>query len=250
MLSMRFPGGAAKALTLSYDDGVEQDVRLIDILDKAGIRCTFNLNSGIFAPEGFSWPQGQIHRRMCASAVRALYDTSRHEVAVHTLTHPDLTRLPVSGMVREIYGDRRNLEDMFGVLVRGAAYPFGTDWLRLKATCHHGDPMLEELCTRFLEQTPRRDEPALFYLWGHSYEFEANDNWDLIERFAARMGHQPDIWYATNIEIYDYVAAWRGMLWSADGRKLRNTSALTLWARTDSGRTLEIPAGATVAVED
>ena len=280
MLSMRFPGGAAKALTLSYDDGVEQDVRLIDILDKAGIRCTFNLNSGIFAPEGFSWPQGQIHRRMCASAVRALYDTSRHEVAVHTLTHPDLTRLPVSGMVREIYGDRRNLEDMFGVLVRGAAYPFGTysdetvdalrdcgivycrtveashgfdiprDWLRLKATCHHGDPMLEELCTRFLEQTPRRDEPALFYLWGHSYEFEANDNWDLIERFAARMGYQPDIWYATNIEIYDYVAAWRGMLWSADGRKLRNTSALTLWARTDSGRTLEIPAGATVAVED
>ena len=278
MLSMRFPGGAAKALTLSYDDGVEQDVRLIDILDRAGIRCTFNLNSGCFAPEGFAWPEGQIHRRMSASAVRALYDTGRHEVAVHTLTHPDLTRLPSSGIVREIYEDRRNLEDMFGVLVRGAAYPYGTyndevvdalrscgiaycrtveathgfdiprDWLRLKATCHHGDPMLEELCDRFLEKTPKRDEPALFYLWGHSYEFEDHGNWDLIERFAARMGRQPDVWYATNIEVYDYVTAWRRLEWSLDGRRAVNPSARTLWAALD-GRTFEIPGGTLVEID-
>ena len=33
-LFMRFPQGNPKALTLSYDDGVEQDIRLMEILDK------------------------------------------------------------------------------------------------------------------------------------------------------------------------------------------------------------------------
>ena len=49
---MRFPGGLRKAVTLSYDDGVEQDRELIGILDQAGLKCTFNLNSGCFPPEG------------------------------------------------------------------------------------------------------------------------------------------------------------------------------------------------------
>ena len=40
---MRFPGGKKKALTLSYDDGVEQDIRLIDIMKKNGLKGTFNL---------------------------------------------------------------------------------------------------------------------------------------------------------------------------------------------------------------
>ena len=122
---MRFPNGLRKALTLSYDDGVEQDRQLIGILDAAGLKCTFNLNSGCFPPEGHVWPEGQIHRRMPASAVQALYK-GEHEVAVHTLTHPDLTQLPLSEMVRELTEDRLNLEKMFGTLVRGAAYPYGT----------------------------------------------------------------------------------------------------------------------------
>ena len=49
---MRFPGGLAKALTFSYDDGVEQDIRLVEILDKYGMKGTFNLNSGCYAKPG------------------------------------------------------------------------------------------------------------------------------------------------------------------------------------------------------
>ena len=45
--TLLFPGGKRKALTLSYDDGVEQDITLMGILDKYGIKCTFNLNSGL-----------------------------------------------------------------------------------------------------------------------------------------------------------------------------------------------------------
>lgn len=49
---MRFPEGRKKAVTLSYDDGVEQDMRLVEVMEKYGLKGTFNLNSGLFAPEG------------------------------------------------------------------------------------------------------------------------------------------------------------------------------------------------------
>ena len=279
MLNIRFPEGKCKALTLSYDDGVEQDERLISILDGAGLRCTFNLNSGCFAPEGFTWPQGQIHRRLPASRVRELYAGGRHEVAVHTLTHPDLTQLPPVGMVKEIYEDRCNLEAMFGGLVRGAAYPYGTysdetvealrscgivycrtvesshgfalprDWLRLKPTCHHGDPMLEELCEAFLHLGTGARPGCLFYLWGHAYEFEADNNWEIMERFAEKMGGRGDTWYATNIAIHDYVQAFRQLEMNAAGTAVFNPTVTDLWAETDTDPCRRLPAGEVTALK-
>ncbi len=272
---MRFPEGLRKALTLSYDDGVEQDRQLIELLDAAGLKCTFNLNSGCFAPEGHVWPAGQIHRRLPQSAVKALYGGG-HEVAVHTLTHPDLTQLPLNEIVRELREDRLNLEALFGTLVRGAAYPYGTysdevvealkacglvycrtvwssrdfsipqDWLRLRPTCHHGDPELEALCDRFLKDDAR-PWSRLFYLWGHAYEFEAADNWDVIRRFADRMGGRTDIWYATNIAVHDYVEAWRRLQLSADGRMAHNPTAAALWAE-QNGKVIRIGPGETVTL--
>ncbi len=278
MLTMRFPGGKPKALTLSYDDGVEQDRTLMEILDRHGLRCTFNLNSGCFAPEGHRWPEGQIHRRMSRSDVLALYGGTPHEVAVHTLTHPDLTRLPATEILREIYEDRKNLEALFGRIVRGAAYPYGTysdeavealrqcgivycrtvssshdfqipsDWLRLRPTCHHDDPDLEALCDRFLKDTGWFNS-RLFYLWGHAYEFEANHNWDRIESFAAKMGGHDDIWYCTNIQVVDYVRAWQGLEVSLDRLRIHNPSDVTLWAETAPGRMTVLDPGATVTVD-
>lgn len=79
------------------------------------------------------------------------------------------------------------------------------------------------------------------------YEFEANDNWQLIRDFSARMGGRDEIWYATNIEVYDYVAAWRQLIVSADGKKVRNPTATLLFAETDGGRIWEIGPGETKA---
>ena len=265
-----FPGGLRKALTLSYDDGVEQDVRLMAILDRAGIKATFNLNSGCFAAPGTVYPPGQVHRRMTEQQVLSLYGGSGHEVAVHCLTHADLTNLPREGMVREIFTDRMNLERLFGGMVRGAAYPYGAcsdeavealracgirycrtvessrdfqiprDWLRLRPTCHHGDPQLTALCDRFLARNPFRSE--LFYLWGHAYEFEAEDNWRVIEEFAARMGNREDIWYATNIQVCDYVTAYRALAVTAAGDRVWNPTALPVWLE-EKGRTICVAPG-------
>ena len=273
MPKLLFPQGRRKALTLSYDDGVEQDRRLISILDRHGLRATFNLNSGCFPQEGVTYPAGTIHRRMPLSWCKETYDTSIHEVATHALTHPMMTELSQPQVLREILLDRENLEAAFGGLVRGFAYPFGAysdaiveslraagiayartvyathnfniplDWLLLHPTCHHDDPELDALCDRFLSD-PARFASRLFYLWGHAYEFEEKNNWDVIERFAERMGGHDDIWYATNIEIVDYVNAYRQLLFSADGKRVFNPTTKTLWM-THESETVRLAPGET-----
>ncbi|MBE5804819.1 MAG: polysaccharide deacetylase [Clostridiales bacterium] len=255
---MLFPNGLRKALTLSYDDGVEQDAELISILNLHGLKCTFNLNSGLWAPEGTVYPEGTIHRRMPLSQAKLLYADGEHEVAVHCLTHASLTECNTEQAVWEVMKDRENLERDFGGIIRGMAYPFGTyndqavnvlrtcgiryartvhsthdfsmpqDWLRLGATCHHSDPQLMALADRFLAD-PASFCPRLFYLWGHSYEFEADNNWNVIEEFAEKMGGREDIWYATNIEICNYHLAYQKLEFSADGKTVFNPTATELW---------------------
>ena len=256
---MLYPQGKLKALTLSYDDGVEQDIRLIEIMNRHGLKGTFNLNSGQFAPEGTTYPAGHIHRRMTEKAVLELYGGSGHEVAIHALYHGDLPNIPAAHAIWQVMRDKEKLENLFHCIVRGMAYPYGTvtpelaktlgdcgvaysrtvesthrfdlphNWLQLPATCHHNDPKLMELARQFAEAQNYR--ATLFYLWGHSYEFEANDNWHVIEEFAEYMGGREDIWYATNIEIYDYIQAWHSMHVSADGRRVYNPTAQNLWLR-------------------
>lgn len=270
---MRFPNGKAKALTLSYDDGVIQDKRLIDILKPYGIKATFNINSGMFGAE-----DAVNAGRMSLKQVKELYANSGHEVAIHSLTHPFLEKLPLPIAVDDVLADRKNLEETFGGVVRGMAYPFGTysdtliealrdigiaysrttisthdfrlplDWLRLTATCHHNDTLLSELTEKFINANPDderfRRESLLFYLWGHSYEFDNNDNWNVIEEFAPKIGNRDDIWYATNIEIYDYIEAYHNLKFSVNGEWVYNPSGLAVWFEKD-GKLQTVFAGET-----
>jgi hypothetical protein len=259
--TMRYPGGKAKALTLSYDDGIFEDFRLIDIMTKHGLKGTFNINAQHM--NATTKPADAHRERLTAEQARALYRPSGNEVALHGYTHPHLELLSRERMAYEIVMDRVGLEQMTGEIVRGMAYPFGTtnndvvdcleacgvayartvvssgnfslprnkrDWLTLPATCHHNDARLMKLAEQFVNNTPRPHDPSLmFYLWGHAYEFAINDNWDVIERFAEYMGGHEDIWYATNIEIYEYIEAYGQLRWSADGNIVHNPTATTLY---------------------
>ena len=74
-----------------------------------------------------------------------------------------------------------------------------TDLLEFHPTCHHNDEKLFELAEKFLALPD--DTPALFYVWGHSYEFDGDDNWDRIEKFCRMMAGKDDIFYGTNSEV-------------------------------------------------
>ena len=276
-LCLCYPGGLHKALTLSYDDGVEQDKKLISIMVKHGLKGTFNLNSGIYAAEGTVYPEGTVRRRMTEAEVSALYMKNGMEIATHGYTHPFLNRLPAYVTTKEIVEDRRKLEEQFGCVVRGHAYPFGCfndtvidilkqsgivyartvrsthnfylpeNWLTLDPTCHHDDPELFNLCDTFLEKENDWGYPMMFYLWGHAYEFEGNNNWERIEAFAEKMGGHDDIWYATNIEIYNYVECFKQLRFTADVTMVENPTATDIWFSYDN-KPYMVKAGGTIKI--
>lgn len=274
---MRFPGGKAKALTLSYDDGVEADVRLLQIMKENGLRGTFNLNSARYAPKDTGYTKENVHARMSRSKCIEVFKNSGMEIAAHGLTHPRLERLSAPACAYEVLQDRMELEKDYDRIVRGMAYPFGTysdevvevlkqcgivyartvesterfdvptDWLRMPATCHHNNPRLMELAKGFAEAKIAAG-PALFYLWGHSYEFDDNNNWHVIEEFAEYIGNREDIWYATNMEIYEYVTAYKQLIFSLDGKHIQNPTGVNLYFEVE-GQTYTVMAGETIALD-
>lgn len=271
-IQMCFPGGRPKAFTLSYDDGVKQDVRLIEIMKRYGIKGAFNINSGRFSDrtfEGWMMPYDEM---------RAAYDCENVEIAVHSYTHPTMTEMPTYLNVYEIVKDREFIEQNFGKITRGMAYPNGlvnaamartaaecgiayartikstrtfdipTDWLLLDPTCHHNDEKLFELADKFVNDAPRRQNEMpswLFYVWGHSYEFDNDGNWDRIEKLLSLVGGRDDVWYATNIEIYDYTMAYKSLVYSLDQKMVHNPSATDVWIYKNPN-IVKIPSGQTV----
>ena len=113
---IRFPGGKAKALTFSYDDGVREDIQLVEILKKHGMHGTFNVNAGLC---------GASVAHLTEKEVQALYLPAGQELSCHMLTHPFPTRLTAPRLVYEITEDRRRLEALTDGIVCGMAYPYG-----------------------------------------------------------------------------------------------------------------------------
>lgn len=226
--------GKMKAVTFSYDDAVTQDIRLIDIFNKYGLKATFNINSELLGLENSLVREGQTvnHTKIHRDQVREIY--LGHEVAAHTLTHPLLTQLDESEIIRQVEVDRKNLEAIVGYDVVGMAYPGGgvnnndyvanvirnhtgiqyartttstfhfdlqDNLLRWNPTVYHHQEweQMEKLAEDFIALKP--DKPQIFYIWGHSYEFDIHQSWDRFERFCGRISGHDDIFYGTNREV-------------------------------------------------
>ncbi len=268
---MLFPNFKKLAFTLSYDDATRDDIRLVEIMQKHGLKGTFNLNSGTLNNEN----------RIRKDEVFDLYIKTGNEVAVHGVKHHHLTDLTDQMIIEEVFEDRKELERLTGRIVNGMAYAFGDyddrvisvlkkcgilysrtvksthnfnmndNWLEMPATCHHDDERLFELLDEFLKddvQYAWQKRPKLFYLWGHSYEFARNNNWERIEKIGEKIGRRDDVWYATNGEIVNYVEAYKSLVYSADGKIISNPSALDVYIRTLDDKQVLIKAGESVSL--
>ena len=259
---MLWPNGRTKAFTLSYDDGIQQDQRLLELLNRFQIKGTFNLNGGLLGQEGTvsAGKRNVSHHKIPASEIPALY--AGHEVAVHGYYHSCMYAMDLARCTREILSCRLSLEEILKQPLTGFAYAFGIwnptilealkacgityartikstyrfeipeDFLLWNPTCHHDDERLFELAEQFLSDAPIFSffGPAkLFYIWGHSYEFDQNNNWNHMETFLQKMSGQKDVWYATNREIRQYADAYSRLIFSADGSVVNNPSALSVW---------------------
>ena len=262
-----FPEGKHKVLTMSYDDGKIPDRRLVELFNEHGIKGTFNVNSGL-EDNPF---KNFYDERIPLSEYPQVY--KGHEVACHTVTHPTIARCPKEQIVRQILEDRSALEKIMGYTVRGLAYPNGsfsdevvdaaracgirhcrtvtsshsfdmpTDFLRWNPTCRHGEAAFENLYNDFID-AHKTQYLYMLYVWGHSYEFDRDNNWEIIEKFSKKIGNKSDIWYATNIDIVDYLDAQSRVQVSVDGDFAYNPSARSVWLEVDN-KTVELNGGVT-----
>lgn len=228
--------GKKKAITFSYDDGVTQDRRLIEIFNKYNLKATFNLNSELLGKEGALAVKGiQVnHTKNKPEDVKHIYEG--HEVAVHTLTHPNLVKIEDENeIIRQVEQDRINLSELVGYEVVGMAYPCGApncdnrvaniikentgvryartvtvtksfepfcDLYQYQGTLfHHGNwDILFDMGKAFVEL--ETDTPKVFYIWGHAYEFDIYpERWKLFEEFCEMISNRADIFYGTNKEV-------------------------------------------------
>lgn len=250
---MRFPGGKTKALTLSYDDGNLADLKLMEILKRYNIKATFNLNSGMM--------QREFNNRFTKEEATNSYDTTFFEIASHGIHHANIENISGSELVKEYYEDKKNLEQMFSQPVLGGAYPYGNyngellellkimgmkyfrttrstysfalpkNPLLLDPTIRHKDLRLNELVDAFVKAQPDHN-PYLFYLWGHSFEFDFDNNWEVIETFAQKVSNKEEIWYATNIEIVKYIEAFNRLEVTIGFDSIYNPSGIDVWITT------------------
>lgn len=256
-----FKDGKRHICTFSYDDCPPDDYKLVEIFNRYGMKATFNVNSVNFERD----------YGVNGEDVSTLY--KGHEVAVHTVNHPWIEKCANVTLINQVIEDRKNIEKYCGYVVRGMAYPYGTydedsikilkscgivyartaggtngfnfptDFMKWTGTCHHNNA--EPCVDRFISALDSAWASNLLYIWGHSFEFPKSDEYgfDYMERLCAKLAeHKDKIWFATNIEIYDYIMAQKSLQVAADESFVYNPTQIDVWVVKD-GKDYKIPAG-------
>jgi peptidoglycan/xylan/chitin deacetylase (PgdA/CDA1 family) len=224
-------------ITFSFDDGTVQDIRLTGLMKKYGLKGTFNLNSGNFGTHHRIVHEGIDcdHTEVEASQVRDIY--AGFEIASHTVNHPSLLDCSDAEIIHQVGDDCKTLEALSGQKIVGMAYPggpcydgrvirtimentpvryardtishhtfaFPSDFMRWEPSAKMEDKEIFDLIERFKTSPSGKDE--LFYIWGHSFEFDKFGSWDRVERIFAALSGLSGAEYVTNGDVYRYVTA-------------------------------------------
>lgn len=263
MIRKLYPGGKAKAFNISYDDGVLQDVRFVELLNRYGLKGTFNLNSALMK-EQFQWVHecGMRVERLPVHIVRELYHG--HEIASHTAHHPYMHDLTHAQILNEMWSDRYYLEKWVGMEVCGFAVPFtyyspliaqcarnvGFEYTRIseetnsyvpsedyywwRGSKFHWDEDLENFVDGFLQTD---QELAMCQIVGHSYDLDVMDMWERMERIFSKVSGDNDVLPMTHLELVRYLRAMK--LAEITDRAIVNGSGEILWFAVD-GQTILI----------
>ena len=279
---LRYPGGKSKAVTFSYDDGNPEDKRLTEIFNKYGMKGTFNFVGKcdvtfnftkeeiqeIFLSKGHEIAvHGLYHRAngnvRSIEGIRDVLDCrleleERCDSIIRGMAYPD-TGIAQMGNFTTYEKIRNYLIELDiayarALGIKNTKFTLPEDFYAWYPTAHHKDPKIMEYIDEFLNIDISTDTyhatriPRLLYIWGHSNEFDRDNNWDRIEDICQKLSGNDELWYATNIEIYDYVEAYKRLVYSANGRKIYNPTLFTIWIDVD-GVVYSIKPGETIDIE-
>lgn len=254
-----FPSGVHNCVTFSFDDGAKEDIRLAEMFNKYGLKGTFNLSDCMI--------------RVLGEDFDRTYEG--HEIACHGAEHRKINLLSDVAIIDEMLTNRKTLEALTGYPVVGHAYAGGyhddrsiealkkcgivyarttmntggfdipKDFLRWHPTCHQ--KRAGEFAEKFIARTEKNDYPSLLYIWGHSFEFKSEEDWTEFEKACKLLSNNEKIWYATNIEVYNYVEALKRVRVSADESIIYNQSSIDIWV-TANKQIVKIPSGEKIKV--
>lgn len=276
---LRYPEGRAKAVTFSYDDGVPQDKRLASIFDKYGMKGTFNFCAynnfsdeeinEIFLSKGHEIAvHGEFHRAngntRPIEGIREVLNCrldleKKCKRIIRGMAYPD-TGIRVMGNFGTYEGIKNYLKELDIVYARTLGgdnkdFRLPDDFHAWMPSVHHSNPQVMEYVDEFIKLDistntyHARRFPRLLYIWGHSFEFDGQNNWELIEEICQKLSGREDFWYATNIEIYEYVEAYKRLVYSADGHRVYNPTLIDLWIDVD-GKLYSIKSGETILIAE
>ena len=275
---MRYPSGRAKAVTFSYDDGLLPDKRLAELFDKYGMKATFNFTckskfsaeeiNDIFLSKGHEIAvHGANHRpngnQRPIEGIRDVLDCrldleEKCGRIIRGMAYPDtgITMFGNFGSYETVKNYLTELDIVYARTLGGDndMFMLPSDFHAWMPSAHHDNPKIMEYIDKFLSMDTSkkmyhaRRYPRLLYIWGHSFELDNNDNWDHIEEICQKLANNDEIWYATNMEIYDYVEGYKRLVYSANGCRVYNPSLFSVWIDVD-GKLFEIGSGETVTVE-
>src|SRR5690606_7681890 len=211
-----------------WDDGVNDDIRLIEILRKHGAKASFNLNPATHGAErqgGHSEKWNKTIQRLARAELNSVYDG--FTIANHSMTHPWPTRIPLEQWRSEVVDARKILQDWFQQPILGFVYPFGDYddstaevvreaghvYARTTKNVEPGfppaDPMKFHSDRHFLKEDfwERYDAVKaagcpVFYFWGHSYELCTEEQWTAFDAKIARISADPDAEWAELPELF------------------------------------------------
>ena len=276
---MRYPGGKPKALTFSYDDGSVQDKRLAEIFDKYGMKATFNFVSErmkdsftkeqikeYFLSKGHEIAvHGAFHRAngniRPIEGIRDVLECrleleEKCDSIIRGMAYPDsgIEQMGNFGTYEMIKQYLTELDIAYARTTGDDnSFMIPADFHAWVPTAHHDNPRIMEYIDQFLKLDistrvyHARRIPRLMYIWGHSSEFDDNGNWEHIEEICEKLANNDEIWYATNIEIYDYIQAYKSLRYSADGSKVYNPTLFTIWLDVN-GSLYSINPGETIRI--
>ncbi len=281
MVKKLYKDGKKRALTFSFDDGHSQDIRLIGLLNRYGLKCTFNLTGGNCKNDCFVKRENGVNYWDGSGALKECF--KGHEIASHGYLHKNLTILNDEEMRAEIIDDINTLQEAFGCKIEGFVSAYGKyddrviDLLKELGIKYHRttgaktdyapaeDPLhwncgphiarykaaetKEYVSNFFMSDT----ELAMLTIWGHSFELTdmdcyskeawngVTDRWELMENICKDVAGKSDVWYATNIEIFKYLEAMEKA--EITETYIENKSDITLYFDIDGNTTEIAPKG-------
>ncbi len=275
-IEMLFPGGKTKALIISMDDGRDTDRRLVVLLNKYGIKGTFHLNSGKLGTKDylkkeeiktlFKNHEVSVHSSNHPNLTRLSIKDIRNEILSDRTVLEQLNGNIVNGMAYPFgnYNDTvvaiakecgityaRTVEDSYNfsiptnfLLWTPTIHQFGKAYFTPNDSLNNQKELA--LFYTSIKQFLAADTLALLDVWGHSWENDGEGNrWLEMEKFLQLVAHNLTICYTTQIDLVNYINAFKSLQYSINKRIITNKSSIDFFIKRGH-KSFTIKAGETI----